>query len=151
MNSEDNDKADELLDRVASHLRVTPPPPVPSELLGGVTDRSIRVKPKPPRRRIKTAVLGLSMAAAVLVAAWFVFQGLRPRDVKPEIAEDERPLPALVATAITPLSDLEPYSELEQKLDSMTAEIAILRQQAELLDAYQKVNELLAFDATPSP
>jgi len=91
------------------------------------------------------------MAAAVLVVAWFVFQGLRPRDVKPEIAEDQRPLPALVVTIITPLSDLEPYAELEQKLDSMTAEIATLRQQAELLDAYQKVNELLALGATPSP
>ena len=151
MNSEDNDNADELLDRVASHLRATPPPPVPSELLEGVADRSIRVKPKPPRRRIKTAAWGLSMAAALLVAAWFVFQGLRSRDVKPEIAEDQWPQPAPVATIITPLSDLEPYAELEQKLDSMTAEIATLRQQAELLDAYQKVNELLAFGVTPSP
>ncbi len=152
MDSEDKDQAGELLDRVASRLRDTPVPSVPPELLEGDTAGALRVKPKTPRRAIRSVALGLSVAAAVLVVAtWIAWQQLRPRDVQPEIVEDPRPPRTAVVTVVTPLSDLEPYSELERKLDSMTAEIATLRQQADLLDAYQRANELLAYDARSSP
>lgn len=150
MDSDNKDKTEELLDRVASHLRATPPPPVPSDLLEASADQLPTVKPKPPQRTFRLAALGLTAAAAVLVVVWIAFQ-FRSGGVKPETVKNQRPLPPDVETVTTPLSDLQPYAGLEQKLDSMTEEIATLRQQAKLLDAYRKVNDLLAQGNGPTP
>ena len=152
MDSDTNQNTEDKLEQVVAFLRTTDPPPVPEELLPGGAECSPRASSdeqstsRKLRRRMLTATVTALVATALIVfAVWLTWRQL-PTPGGEEIVEEEKPAPVVVATTVTPLQELEPYTDLEDKVDTMLAEIETLRQQAKLLDAYRRANELLAYD-----
>ena len=127
---------DELLDQIIGHLRSEPVPVMPANLANNCS--------KQPRSWTWYAV-GASVLAASL-AGFLLWHSL-------DSSTHDRPLPDIAQQQITGIREskvvvqaidlTEPLVQLEMKLDSLDAEIAILRRKAELLDAQRVANELL--------
>ena len=128
---------DELLDEIIAHLRNEPVPAMPPELAA---------KRPGNRRNWVWGALGAGALAASL--AGFLFwrwqASLSPGEQGPNVVQ-QRPVDAPGPDDEVVLRDVdltEPFVKLEEDLDSLDAEIAGLRQQAELLDARRLADAL---------
>jgi len=157
---------DELLDEVIRYLRSEPAPEMPAVL----ADRRV-VKPR--RWFWGAAAAGALAASLVGFLVWLSRTPSAPeprrpalRSRTPSTPEPQPPAaepalaPALAKQADrdTPESEIvvrgvdlaEPFAQLEANLDSISAEIAELRMQADLLDARRRTEELISRHALTS-
>ncbi len=132
---------DELLDKILDHLRNEPVPEMPPL----AEPASTPWRSRPASRRWTWYVAAAAAIAAVAAGLW-VWQlanpPLAPRGPEPRLAgpsDTPRPAAEIVVHDLNPAMHL---SQLDQELNHLADEIAALRQQAALLDARQRAQEL---------
>ncbi len=127
---------DELLDKVIDHLRSEPDPEMPASLTTNCG--------KQPRHWTWYAVSAGALAASLVGFLLWRSQALPTNNLHlPEIAERQVTDIRETKVVVRAIDLTEPFRQLEVKLDSLDAEIALLQSKAKLLDAQRLANELL--------
>jgi hypothetical protein len=129
---------DELLDEIAAYLRTEPVPPMPDVQAPTHVSR-------PPRRWPWPAVAAAALAASLAGLLWWRSGPAPP--AAPRLPEEVHTAPAErggSGVAVLNVDLAEPLAQIEAGLDSIDAELAQLRRDAELLDARRKADDLLA-------
>jgi len=145
---------DPVMDEITSRLRTEPVPPIPDELFQATfTDLKTNQDSIASNKRLGWFEIScMAGAAAVLVAVgWMSLIWMGSTDPPDRRADhegvesvDEPQLAGRTDVIVKNLASLEPFADLEQEIREMEKELASLKREATMLDAYRKANSLLA-------
>lgn len=128
-------KADKLLDEIVLHLRSSPTPEMPPELVNRPTGKTL-------------GLVSYGMAAAALaasIAGLVIWHADNAKESRVANLNPPQPTNSRDSEVVVTAVDLStPLTELERGLDAMDEEIGDLRGKAALVDSRRWVEELLA-------